>query len=176
MSTTTFDELNVKLEFKLIHKNVVRLSISATERLCVALRYLASGNTFTDLRYTYRLGISTISTVVEEVSIVIWTLLKDECMGIPSTKKWENISMEFEELANFPNCIGAVDGKHIRIIKPTKSGSLFFNYKHFFSVLLLAVCDRIIALLMSMLEHMESFLIQQYSKKVRFGKNFKRIH
>ena len=38
MSTPTFDELYVKLESKLIHKNVVRLSISATERLCVALR------------------------------------------------------------------------------------------------------------------------------------------
>lgn len=104
-------------------------------------RYLASGNTFTDLHYTYRLGISTISIIVEEVCTVIWTLLKDECMEIPSTEQWENISMEFEKRANFPNCIGAVDGKHIRIIKPTKSGSLFYNYKHFFSVLLLAVCD-----------------------------------
>lgn len=62
-------------------------------------------------------------------------------MAIPSTEKWIEISMEFEVRANFPNCIGAVDGKHVRIIKPTKSGSLFFNYKHFFSILLIAICD-----------------------------------
>ena len=38
MSTTTFDELYVKLEHNLTHLNVIRLSISATERLCVTLR------------------------------------------------------------------------------------------------------------------------------------------
>jgi len=43
--------------------------------------------------------------------------------------------------ANFPNCLGAVDGKHIRLIKPTESGSLYYNYKHYFSVVLLAICD-----------------------------------
>ena len=42
---------------------------------------------------------------------------------------------------NFPNIIGAVDGKHIRIRKPRDSGSLYFNYKHYFSVVLLAVVD-----------------------------------
>jgi len=40
-----------------------------------------------------------------------------------------------------PNCTGAVDGKHVRIKMPSSSGSLFFNYKHFFSILLLALVD-----------------------------------
>ena len=40
----------------------------------------------------------------------------------------------------FPNCIGAVDGKHERIKMPSRSGSLFHNYKQF-SVLLLALVD-----------------------------------
>lgn len=38
MSQTTFDELHSKLENNLKHPNVVRLSISTTERLCVTLR------------------------------------------------------------------------------------------------------------------------------------------
>lgn len=57
------------------------------------------------------------------------------------TEDWENISKGFLENADFPNCIGAVDGKHIRIIKPCHSGSLYFNYKKYFSMNLLAVCD-----------------------------------
>ena len=42
---------------------------------------------------------------------------------------------------NFPNCVGAMDGKHIAIKCPAKSGSTFYNYKQFFSIVLFAVVD-----------------------------------
>ena len=45
------------------------------------------------------------------------------------------------EKTNFPLCIGALDGKHIRIRKTNESGSPFFSYKIFFSTVLLAVAD-----------------------------------
>ena len=47
----------------------------------------------------------------------------------------------FYRRTQFPNCIGAVAGKHVRIKIPADSGSLFYNYKHFFSILLLALVD-----------------------------------
>jgi len=37
--------------------------------------------------------------------------------------------------------MGAVDGKHVGIKMPSGSGSLFYTYKHFFSILLLALVD-----------------------------------
>ncbi|KAB0801951.1 hypothetical protein PPYR_04137, partial [Photinus pyralis] len=103
--------------------------------------YLASGNTFTDLHYSYRLGISTISAIVELVCDAIWDILRPEVFPEPTREKWLEIASHFARYANFPNCIGAVDGKHIRIIKPINSGSTFFNYKKFYSVVLLAICD-----------------------------------
>ena len=51
------------------------------------------------------------------------------------------IANDFYRRTQFPNCIGAVDGKHVRIKMPTDGGSLFYNYKHFFSILFLALVD-----------------------------------
>jgi hypothetical protein len=56
-------------------------------------------------------------------------------------EKWSSIAQGFNKHANFPNCVGAVDGKLIRIEKPGRSGSLYFNYRHYCSVILLAVAD-----------------------------------
>ncbi|XP_036329494.1 uncharacterized protein LOC118741612 [Rhagoletis pomonella] len=48
---------------------------------------------------------------------------------------------KFMALWNFPNCVGAIDGKHIRKKSPNNSGSLFFNYKEYYSMVLLAIVD-----------------------------------
>ena len=52
---------------------------------------------------------------------------------------WKNIAEEFMQLWNFPHCIGAIDGKHIEC--PKNSSSLYCNYKGFFSIVLLGICD-----------------------------------
>lgn len=63
-------------------------------------------------------------------------------MALPETpEEWEKIANGFVQKANFPHAIGAVDGKHIRVRKPVNSGSLFFNYKDYFSIVLLAIVD-----------------------------------
>lgn len=59
----------------------------------------------------------------------------------PSKNYLKNKANEFYERWNFPNCCGAIDGKHVRILCPKGSGSLFFNYKSYFSIVLLAIVD-----------------------------------
>ena len=62
-------------------------------------------------------------------------------MSARDKNDWIRTADEFYERTNFPNCIGAVDGKHIRIRKPNESGSQFFSYKNFSSTVLVAVAD-----------------------------------
>ena len=60
----------------------------------------------------------------------------------PTTKEaWDEIAAGYETRWNLPNVIGSVDGKHIRMKCPAKSGSLYYNYKGYYSVILLAVVD-----------------------------------
>lgn len=58
-----------------------------------------------------------------------------------SEEEWKLIGKAFEEKWNYPFCLGALDGKHVSIKQPDCSGSLYFNYKHFFSIVLLALVD-----------------------------------
>jgi len=53
----------------------------------------------------------------------------------------QEIADEFETQWNCPNCMGANDGKHMRIRCPQNSGSQFRNYKSYFSVHLQAIVD-----------------------------------
>lgn len=64
-----------------------------------------------------------------------------ECFPVITTEVLEEISQKFYKYANFPHCAGAIDGKHIRIIKPDNSASTYYNYKDFFSFVLMAVVD-----------------------------------
>jgi hypothetical protein len=54
---------------------------------------------------------------------------------------WIRTADVFYERTLSQNCIGAVDGKHIRTRKPSESGSQFFSYKNFFSTILVTVAD-----------------------------------
>lgn len=73
--------------------------------------------------------------------MVIWEMLREDFMKEPNMEDWIQISDKYERRANFPHCVGSIDGKHIRIIKPWGSASEFFNYKKFFSIVLMAVAD-----------------------------------
>lgn len=103
--------------------------------------YLATGDSFTTISYSYCVGVCTVARIVGAVSQAIWEYLLDDYMPVPSKQDWSNIAAGFLEQWNFPNCLGSIDGKHVVIQAPPNSGSLFHNYKGTFSLVLLAVVD-----------------------------------
>lgn len=102
---------------------------------------MATGDSFRSLGYNYRISEITISRAVNDTCTALWDRLQPLFMKTPMRKDWEKIAEDFELKWQFKNCIGAIDGKHVSIKCPPHSGSSYFNYKKFYSIVLLAVVD-----------------------------------
>jgi len=99
-------------------------------------RFLATGDSFKTIATSYRLRHSTVQSIVIQVREAIIQNLMSITMPKPTVAQWRKIAEEFWDIWNFPNCIGALDGKHVVIQAPVNSGSQFFNYKKTFSIVL----------------------------------------
>ena len=143
MTPNRFEHL-LSLVGPMIQKKTTRfrMPISAPQRLALTLRYLATGESQQSLSFSYRVGKATVSKIVSETSSAIYNALKNPYLKNPSLRnEWLTIASGFEETWNFPHCLGAIDGKHIRIECPKLSGTYYYNYKGFYSIILLAICD-----------------------------------
>uniref|UniRef100_A0A3P9LIS6 DDE Tnp4 domain-containing protein n=1 Tax=Oryzias latipes TaxID=8090 RepID=A0A3P9LIS6_ORYLA len=142
LSTAQFDDLLSRIGARITHQDTnYRRSISAAERLSVCLRYLATGDSYRTIATSYRVGVSTVAIIIPEVLTAIWDGLVEDFMAVPSAEDWRSIAEEFHQRWNFPNCCGAVDGKHVILKVPPNLGSQLHNCKGPFSVVLLAVVD-----------------------------------
>lgn len=138
--TFIFQELLNKVS-PLIRKKDTWMRCSIPPKIClsVTLRFLATGESYASLEFQYRISRSTLSSLIPNVCDAIYKVLKEEYLKCPATREeWLQIASEFQERWNLPNCIGAGDGKHIRMKCPPNTGSEFYNYKSFFSSVLLA--------------------------------------
>lgn len=104
-------------------------------------RYLSTGNSFRNLATTLRMGAATVSKIVHESCTVLWEELVEEFMPVPTEAQLKRIAQEFFERWKFPNCVGCIDGKHCQIKCPVNSGSRYFNYLKYFSIVLQGVAD-----------------------------------
>ena len=120
----------------------MRLPISPEEKLAVTLRFLATGESYESLMYQFRIHRTTIGRFVPTVCKAIYSCLQDKYFKMPATEEeWISIADKTFETWQFPNAIGAMDGKHIPLFHPKGSGSEYFNYKGFYSLVLLALID-----------------------------------
>jgi hypothetical protein len=92
------------------------------------------------LQHNFRLGYSTIIEIIREVCEVIWRNLETS-LELPTTEKeWVIISENLKEMLTFPTALAQSMGNTL-VIRPADSSSLYYNYKHYYSIVLLAVCD-----------------------------------
>lgn len=72
---------------------------------------------------------------------VIWDILQPLELLFPTEQHWESIAKQYGDVWDYPFAIGTLNGKHIVLRNPKKSGSVFYNYKGFPSIVLMALSD-----------------------------------
>ena len=88
---------------------------------------------------TFQVGKATISRVVQTTARHLRAKLLSRAINLPNdARRWASVREKFWTLWNIPAC-GAIDGKLIRLIAPPNCGSLYYSYKGFHAMILLAV-------------------------------------
>ena len=140
MDPAIFHELLQRLTPRLMKKDTKWLpALKPWLKLAITLRFLASGATYHHLSFTFRVPHNTISTFVTEVLQAIADEYSDEVVSVPDNPDvWCELSHKFSTCWNFHHACRAIDGKHIAIKAPANSGTVYHNYKGFFSIILLS--------------------------------------
>jgi hypothetical protein len=122
-------------------KKKVFIDTNNIHRYLFCYRYLATGNSFRSIGFNFRLGFNTVRNIVREVCEAIWEILGPRVMPPPTDDMWKEVSQRYKYMWNFPNCVGAIDGKHTNIRGPIGGGSAYYNYKGTNSIVLFALVD-----------------------------------
>lgn len=98
---------------------------------------LAQGNSIRVNAWLFRVGRSTMQSMLKEVCQILSEVLPWIYLPKLNEDGWRKIASEFERRWQLPHCIGALDGMHVALKKPPNSGSIFFNYKKYFSIVIM---------------------------------------
>ncbi|XP_073533020.1 uncharacterized protein [Phyllobates terribilis] len=142
MSEESFKVLLERVTPRIQRKDTaMRAAIPADEILAVTLRFLATGRSLQDLHFSSAISRPMLSVLIPETCDAIFHSLHSYIKFPNTEEEWKKIASDFEQLWQFPNCGGALDGKHVRITQPPNSGSYFYNYKGYFSIILMALVN-----------------------------------
>lgn len=61
---------------------VMRKSISPAERLIVTLRFLSTGNSYEDLKFSTKIAAQTLGHIIPETCLALYDVLKDKYIKV----------------------------------------------------------------------------------------------
>ncbi|WKY10953.1 hypothetical protein Q1695_002924 [Nippostrongylus brasiliensis] len=134
-------ELQSRVAHRLQHVPTHSAPVSAMHRFALTLRYLGHGMSFVATAHELGLGKSTVRSIVYEECRATMDEFFAEAFPKPTRRTWEENAELFSRLWKYPRGVGSLDGKHFKVFAPQKSGSTYFNYKAYFSLVLLAIVN-----------------------------------
>ena len=120
----------------------MRIPISVEKQVAVFLYYVSYEGRYRKVANSFGISRAAVSNIVKIVSMVITIHLGPIYIKSPKTKeKIETAASKFYERHGFPQCIGAMDGTHVFIRRPSENPTDFLNRKNCYSFNMQAVCD-----------------------------------
>lgn len=133
--------------------------------------FLSSGDSYSGLAAHYRLGKSTVHKIISQTCKALWIKLQPEVMPKPTERNWQKIKEGFRKRWHFPNCIGALDGKHISIRSPPSQEVSSSTIKAIFALFYLLWWMQITGLFLLTLENMVQIVTVMSFNSPTLGKN-----
>ena len=120
----------------------LRTPISVDTQVGSFLYYISDEGRYRKTENTFRISRASISRIIRRVSYDAMTFVNPKLIRLPTTAgEVQRLTDGYLEAHGFPQCIGAVDGTHIKIAETSEHYLDFINRKGYFSLNVQVVCD-----------------------------------
>ena len=120
---------------------LLRLCVPLEQRIAVALYRLSSTSELRTVAHLFGIGISTVHKLQYLFIDALLHFYKNTIKWPETEDEIEETVRDFWDLWGYPQCLGAIDGCHIAVSPPKEQATDYYNYKGWYSVVLLAVVD-----------------------------------
>uniref|UniRef100_A0A336LY34 CSON004844 protein n=1 Tax=Culicoides sonorensis TaxID=179676 RepID=A0A336LY34_CULSO len=134
VNRATFQYLCTRMTEMKTYDTRFRKAIPIEKKIAIALYTLGSSAEYRTIANVFGVGISSVLRIVMQFCSTLLNVFKEEFMDFD-----ENIQ-GFESMG-MPQCYAAIDGCHIKVTPPAEDASDFYNFKGWYSTVLLALVD-----------------------------------
>ena len=139
IETYRFDKAAIQYIVNLISEQITSntsraKALTSEQKVLIALKFYATGNSFRQIAETIGVTKSSVSRSIRQVSAALCSHSKEFIKFPTDIEEILNIKNNFFEIAHFPEVIGAIDGTHIPILKPSTNDYIYINRKGYASL------------------------------------------
>ena len=88
----------------------MRKALSPGLKIAITVRYLALGDKYSSLMYSFRVARNTICLLIPKVCEAIVEEYKNEVLQYPANpEEWNKVKEVFRKKCNIPHVVGAID-------------------------------------------------------------------
>ena len=113
-----------------------QLATPSRVHLLAFLYHIALGASYHIISHQFAIGISNVGKIVHDVTSAILSHMWNAYICLPALQEAQRSIKEWKRATGIPGIMGAIDGTHIAIKKPSNctAPEVYFNRKAFYSI------------------------------------------